>query len=515
MAGEICSSSNSKRIAKNAMFLYIRMIAMMLISLFTSREVLRILGIDDFGIYNVVAGVIILFYFFQSTLVNASQRYISYELGCGTEKSVQKSFSMSLTIHIIFCLFIVFLAETIGLWFLRTQLVIPENRMYAANIVYQFTIIAFVFNILRTPFNSSIIAYEHMSFYAYISVIEAMLKLGVVYLLIQIEFDKLATYAILLSVVSVLIFLAYWFYCAKYFNTCRCKLVWERQYLKDMSFYSGWTMLGSISNVTAQHGCNILLNMFCGLVANASFGIANQVSQAVYAFSSNVQVAFNPQITKLYSISNYKELYKLVFRSSLISYYLMLIISIPVMFRMSFFLGLWLEEVPYYASVFCVIMILFQMVDSLQYSLNTLIHATGIIRNYYIWLSTITFMCLPCAFLLLKMGCSPIIVIFVRLSTNIITSAIRIFYMKHIVVFPLVEYLRKVLFRVALTTIIAVLFGWFLNKVIVDSFVGTVIYSILLFFVTAITAFTIGLYKSDRTIIFKFVKEKINGKKSL
>lgn len=346
------SHQDTKRIAKNTIFLYVRMIITMLITLYTSRVILNVLGVEDYGVYNIIAGIVVLLAFLQTAMTNASQRYITYELGKGELESVKKVFSMSMTTHITISLLIFFLAETIGLWFINTQLNIPANRMLAANWVYQFSILTFIVNLIRIPYNASIIAYENMSFYAYISIIESILKLLIVYVLCISPSDKLILYAILLCGVAIICTFIYKIYCCKKFLTCNYTYFWDKKLYWQLMRFSGWTMLGGISNVSAQQGGNILLNMYNGVVSNAAFGIANQVSYAVYAFSSNFQIAFNPQITKLHAVGDSLHLNNLVNKASLFSYYLMLLFAVPFMINTEIILKLWLKNVPEYTVGF-------------------------------------------------------------------------------------------------------------------------------------------------------------------
>ena len=263
------SHQDTKRIAKNTIFLYVRMIITMLITLYTSRVILNVLGVEDYGVYNIIAGIVVLLAFLQTAMTNASQRYITYELGKGELESVKKVFSMSMTTHITISLLIFFLAETIGLWFINTQLNIPANRMLAANWVYQFSILTFIVNLIRIPYNASIIAYENMSFYAYISIIESILKLLIVYVICISPSDKLILYAILLCGVAIICTFIYKIYCCKKFLTCNYTYFWDKKLYWQLMRFSGWTMLGGISNVSAQQGGNILLNMYNGVVSNA------------------------------------------------------------------------------------------------------------------------------------------------------------------------------------------------------------------------------------------------------
>ena len=277
-------SVNGKRVAKNTMMLYIRMLLIMAVSLYTSRIVLKVLGVEDFGIYNIVAGIVVLFSFLNSAMSSATQRFLSFELGRGDINEVRRVFSMSMTAHISIALLILLFAETVGLWFLNTQINIPVDRVGAANWVYQFSILTFCIQIIRVPYNASIIAYERMTFYAYISIIEVVLKLLIVFLLVYFDFDKLKIYSVLIFLITLVICLSFKYFCCKTFPICRYNFFWNASLYKKIMSFSGWSLFGSVANVGSQQGMNILLNIFYGVSINAAMGIANQVSQAVYNF---------------------------------------------------------------------------------------------------------------------------------------------------------------------------------------------------------------------------------------
>jgi len=497
-------NSSIQRIAKNTFLLYIRMIFVMLITLYTSRIVLERLGVEDYGIYNIVAGIVVLFAFLQTAMTNASQRYISYELGKGNLENVKRIFSMNMTTYISISVLVFIVSETIGLWFLNTQIKIPPERIYAANWVYQYSVFAFIQNIVRIPYNASIVAYEKMSFYAYFSVIEAILKLLIVFLLGFSLFDKLILYAFLLFIVSVICTLLYKVYCCRKFSTCRYHYFWDKDLYKSMLGFSGWTMLGGVANVSAQQGGNIILNVYSGIVANAAFAIANQVGYAVYSFSSGFKVAFNPQITKLYSTSDIVHLNTLIEKTSLLSYYLILVVALPFVVNADVFLEMWLGNVPEYAVVFCQIMIIYQMIDAFQAPLNTLIMASGKVRFYNLWLSTLIFLNIPVSLYLLSIGESPYYVLIVRASINALTAFIRIVHIAYFMKFPISRYLFTVLSRILAVTIIAIicygLLHWFarIRYAFLESFI--------LFLLILIIIYSFGVSKEDRAYMKAWIK---------
>ena len=339
------TSDNNKRIAKNTLFLYLRMFVMMLTALFTSRIVLDVLGAADYGLNNIISGVVVLFSFLNSALLSATQRFLNFHLGRQDYKQTNVVFCMSMNTYILLSIVVVVLGETIGLWFVNTQLNIPSERMYAAQWVYQFTLIQFVINLLRVPYNASIIAYEKMNFYAYISLVEVIAKLLVVYLLYITTFDKLIFYSFLYTIVPLIVTFIYKLYCNRNFDTTKYMRIWNKVAFKEMFSFSGWSLFGSLANLAAQQGLNILINIFYGVTVNAAAGIANQVSTNVYGFISNFQTAFQPQIVKTYAAKEIERFHKLIFQTSKFSYFLVLVLVLPILFTIDGILDIWLKEV--------------------------------------------------------------------------------------------------------------------------------------------------------------------------
>ena len=345
-------SENNKRIFKNTMMLYCRMLLMLFVSLYTSRITLSTLGIENFGIYNVVGGVVVLFSFLSSAMSSATQRFLNFELGKSDGQRVRQVFGMSLVVHAVIAIIVLFLAETIGLWFLNNKLNIPDSRMVAANWVYQLSIFGTIVGILRVPYNATIIAHERMSYYAYLGIAEAILKLVVVFTLTLVSVDKLILFAILLQSVSLLLLFVNVTYCVRKFNSAWPVFVKDRALFCDLISFSGWSLFGAVANVSRDQGVNVILNLFYGVTANAAMGVANQVNGAVYQFVSNFQVAFSPQIVKSYSAGERGYFNSLVFNASKYSFFLMWFLSLPVLVNTDFILNLWLKNPPEYASEF-------------------------------------------------------------------------------------------------------------------------------------------------------------------
>lgn len=480
----------------------------MIVSLYTSRVVLKLLGVEDFGIYNIVGGVIVLFSFLNNALTRSTQRFLNFELGKNDIKEVQRVFSMSMTTHIGMAVLVFLLSETIGLWFVNTHLNLPLNRMRAVNWVYQFSILTFCTQVIRVPYNATVIAYEKMSFYAVISIMEAALSLIMVYSLFILDFDKLILYAFLMFFVKLLVLGLYKIYCNRKFDTSRYNPFWDSLLFKKLLSFSGWSLFGSTANVGAQQGLSILLNIFHGVTVNAAMGVANQVSSAVYSFVSSFQTAFNPQIVKSYASNDISSLNSLIFRTSKFSYYLMLIIAIPVIVNIDFLLDIWLHSVPEYASSFSILIILFLLIDAISAPLWMSVAATGKIKNYQILMGLIIIMNLPIAYLCLKIGLPPYFVLIIRVLINLITYIVRIIYLNYLFKFPTKKYIREVVLISLLVTILSVPIPFYIHQKIFG-WQGLVISSLSSFIISGIIIYFIGINKDERIFLTTTILKKI------
>lgn len=499
------NSSNNKRIAKNTIYLYLRMFVTMAVGLFTSRIVLQTLGIDDYGVYNIVGGVVVLFSFISNALRNATQRYLSYELGKSEDADVNKVFNMSIQCHVLICLTLLILAETIGLWFTTTQLNIPEGREIAVQYVYQFTVITFIIHVMQVPFNSAIIAYERMSFYAIVSIVEAVLKLMLVYLLVFLPWDKLILYSILVAFSALVVFISYALYCYKYIKLDKFRIVKDKELFKGLTSFSGWSMMNGCATLFAQQGGNYFINIFSGVAANAAFGIANQVSSLIYSFVSNFQSAFQPQIVKQLA-SNQKEILNtLLYRTSSLSYYLLLIISIPFAFEADYLLQLWLGIVPENASLFCILLLIYFLLDSIQAPLWMLIYGTGEIKSYTIVTGLFTLANLPFAWMLLFLGFPLYSIFVVRIVLNVCCCIYRMVYVNRKIEFPSLDYLLTVCLRALVVTGISLV----LTYGVACIGLHPLIIILLSVIITSIIILLIGLSKDDKMMAKQLIINKI------
>ena len=445
---------NSARIARNTVYLYLRMIVVTLVSLYTSRIVLNTLGFDDFGIYNVVGSVVVFFSFFRNALRNATTRYISVELGKNDAKRAGEIFSMAVNMHIILGLLIALLLETVGVWVINTQLVIAPERLAAANWVFQFTIITFLASLIQIPLDSSIIAHERMGFYAVISLIEAGCKLGIALLLTLSPIDKLISYSGLLAMLALLVLAGYALYNRIALSDCRYTNYWDKQVIKNYVSYSGWSLLVNASDVGVTQGQAVLFNRFLGTIANSALGIAGQVYNAVSMFARNFASAFTPQIYKSYANGDRQYFTALLFSTSKLSYYLLLFPLIPLMLNLPFVLHIWLGAYPPLTPWYVAGMMLFEVFDSFQAPLWNAIFATGNIKHHQIMMAAIKLSVLPLTWLALHLGDNGVRAVLIWGLGNVCCAIVRIIYSHWFISLDLRAYWRKVILPMAATTLL-------------------------------------------------------------
>lgn len=395
-------SENTKRIAKNTLMLYGRMLFSMVVSLYTSRVVLATLGVEDYGISNVVGGVIAMLGFLNDSMSGATSRFLTYELGRGDLTRLRQTFSTALLIHIGIALIILIFGETIGLWFLNNKLVIPEQRVVAAHFVYQVAIISSMLSIIQTPFNACIIAHEKMDVYAYVGILNVVLRLVIVYLLVIGNFDKLILYSILQLMVSTIIIVIYQVYCRINFPETSVGFIVKKEYLKPMLSFSGWDLFGNLSVMARTQGVSILLNLFYGPIANAAAGIATQVQGAVMSLASNLVTAVRPQLVKCYANYEYESMFELLNNSIKLSFILLSILTIPLIVEIDYILDLWLDEVPRHASIFCILTLLFNLFAIISILLAAIIHATGRIKRISLINGSLYILVIPLTYLSFK-----------------------------------------------------------------------------------------------------------------
>lgn len=497
---------NNKRIAKNTLFLYVRMLFLMFISLYTSRVVLNALGVDDYGIYNVVGGVVAMFSVISGSLSASISRFITFELGKGRVDRLKRVFSSAITIQLCLGGGIVLLAEPIGIWFLNNKMVIPADRLIAANWVLQLSILTFFVNLISVPYNAAIIAHEKMSAFAYISIIEGVGKLLVAYLIVISPIDRLITYAVLMAIISIIIRFTYTYYCKRYIEECQFKLVFDKHLLKQMFGFAGWNFIGAVSGVLRDQGGNILINLFGGPVVNAARGIAMQVSHAITGFATNFMTAINPQITKSYASGNYEYMMSLIYRGARFSFYMLLILSLPVIINTPYILSLWLGVVPEHTVLFVRLILVFAMCESISNPLITAMLATGNIRNYQIVVGGLQLLNLPLSYILLRIGAIPEVVTMVAIALSLTCLFARLFMLSKMITFNIWGYVRNVLMNVVLVCVLSSIFPILMYyNLRYGTFTNFLLNSIVCLISTCITVYFIGCSCNER----RFVNEKV------
>ena len=498
---------SSKKLVKNTGFLYARMFIMMCIAFFTSRILLQELGINDFGIYNIVGGIVAMFSSLRGAFASSIQRFLNYEMGMNRNDELKKIFSMSVTIHIIICIIFFVLAETIGYWFLNSKLNIAPERMDAAHWVFQFSILATLITIMTIPYDAVIIANEKMDIFAYISILDVGLKLIIIFLLSWLDVDKLKLYAVLVFIVSFIIRSINSIYCKRTFQECRYSLFWDTKMFKRLGSFAGWNFLGNTAFTLVNEGLNILLNIFGGTVANAARGIAYQVRNATTNFISNIQLAANPQIVKLYAQNKKDEVFNILFITSKASFYVLLIICLPIILYVEPLLKLWLGIVPEFSSIFIQLILLFLLIRVFHGALDSLFKATGRIKEYQIVDGSILLLTIPVSYILLRQG-MPLSTVFVVM---IVVEVINLFAIlriaRNIGQLNILTYVKKVLLPCFSTAFVSGILSYLISyNFEYKNFFILLLYIICSILICFTCIWLLGLTNVEKTYLKNFIR---------
>ncbi len=492
--------------------LYIRMLLLMAVSLYTSRVILKYLGVDDYGIYTLIGGFITLFGIITNSLVAAVQRYFNVALGQNDEVEYGKIYSMSINIFLLFSGIILILGETVGLWFVANKLNIPEGRETAAMWVYQISLLTTIVGLFRIPDNASIIAYEKMDFYAYISIGEALLKLAIVFLLSISPVDKLITYVILYLLTTVIINIVYKIYCKRKFAVCHYHRFWDKALFKELLSFSGWSLLNRTMMVGKTQAENFFLNHYHTVAVNAARGVAMQVYNAVNLFLANFQTAFKPQLVKSYASGEMEEHYTLINRSSKFSFYLLLLIVLPVAFNMDALLNVWLVEVPVYTKEFCIYIMIAYLVDALGAPLEISVFANGDIKGLQIF-SALTFLIgTAVSFVLLKIGAVPYVVSIVTLAIHIVMFLLTIYYAHKLSKVNLSKYIKSVILPTMIVGALSIVLPYLLKDLSVGFWRAVLLCAVDVAWCALLTWF-IGLTKTEKGYIRSIISSKLHRAK--
>lgn len=495
-------SQNSKRLAKNTGLLYIRMLFLMVISLYTSRINLNALGVVDYGIYNVVGGVVAMFAVISGSLSATISRFITFELGTGDKAKLKRIFSTSLTIQFFLSFIIVIICEVVGVWFLNNKMQIPPDRLTAANWVLQFSLMTFVLNLISVPYDAAIVAHERMSAFAYISILDGIGKLAIAFTVLHAHTDKLILYALMIVLMAYLIRVVYVVYCKRKFEECTYHFVYDKELLNKIFGFASWNFIGSIAVILRDQGGTIIINLFCGPVVNAARGIANQVNTAISKFVSSFQTALNPQITKSYASGNYDYMMTLIFQGARLSYYILLFMSLPVICNTHYILQVWLGQVPEHSVLFIQLVLLFSMNESLANTLITAMLATGNIRNFQIIVGGLNLLNLPLAYLCLRLGCIPESVMIVAIVVSVICEMARVLLLRKMIHLSARKFITNVYLNVIFVTIVAGALPYWLGLQLEESFYVFMLICFVSVVCTLMSILYVGCNEKERSFVY-------------
>lgn len=504
--------SRSKRIVKNTLFLYFRMAFLMLITLYTSRVLLDKLGIEDFGIYNVVGGIAMMFTFFSSSLANVTQRFLNIELGRNNIRGASDIFNQHLFLYISLSIIVIIFAESIGLWFINYKLVIPIERQFAAICVFQFSILSLCVTLIGIVFNSVIIAHEDMKIYSYISVFEGIAKLIVAYVISISVFDRLIFYGLLLFLITIFIQSFYAIYCIKNFTECKLYFIWDKVLLKNTSAIVGWNIIGTAVYAINDSGINVLLNIFFGPIVNAARAISFQISSAVSNLAVNFFTSVRPQIVKSYASGDFEYLVKLFFNSSRYSFYLLWFLCLPVMFSIDTILNFWLKEVPDFTGIFTIWVLIYSLINVLNNPVWSIALAVGKLKNYILIGSSIFLLIFPLSYIALKMGASPI-------SVFIIMCIVRTLYLikvldiiREYINFTFYDYLIYVIKPILKVICLSVVLVWSIKCINTGTVISFIIFIFISFLIILFTIYMFGITKEENKVLKNILYRKILNK---
>lgn len=505
------SNTSGKRIAKNTLLLYFRMLLIMGVSLFTSRILLQSLGIVDYGLHNVVAGVISLFSFLNASLSAATSRFITYELGKQNLGKIRTAFCTSIFIHICLAIGVLVLGETIGVYMVNYVLTIPDNRLFACNVVFQMVIFSAMFTMIQVPLNSLIVSHERMNVYAYIGIADALFRCLIAYAILSTTHDKLIMLSGLQMFWVILLFSFYLYYCKSRFASILVsfKLQCECSYVRSMLSYTTWSLIGSTANMLKNQGVNVLINIFFGSAVNAANAIAYQVNNAVINFTSNFTMAMNPQIIKSYAAGEYQSMKSLMLRGGKFSFFMLMFLCFPILFETDFLLSFWLGNYPDYTVVMARLVLILTMVETFTYSIGCAVQATGNIKYYQLIISGINMMNFPISFLLYHWGCLPYTALIVSICISAITVLTRLYFIKTLLHISPREYLIKVLARCLVVALIALPLPYLLYIHMNAGWSRFIALSVVIVIVNSFTIYMLGLTTNERVFVKNVIKKTI------
>lgn len=504
------TSTNNKRIAKNTLFMYMRMFLVMLVSLFTVRVLLRILGVEDYGVYNAIGGVVTSLTFVSSILAAASQRFFSFYLGADDRANLEKSFSIIFFTYVIVVALLVLVAETVGLWFVLHKMIFPEGYEQSVMWVFQMAIATVVCSLLSSPFQALIISHEDMNVYASVSIIEVIFKLGIVYLLVILPFDKLSLYAILHFFVFLGIGVTYIVICRRRYSESRISFIWDKKMFREIFSYSSWSMFGSVSGMCNTQGINILLNIFFGPIANAAYSISAQVSSAINQFGNSFFSAVRPALIKSYAGGEYDYMNKLFLLSNKILFILMFIVILPIYVETQSILELWLGNVEQYMVEFTRLSMIYTFLICFSNPITTIVQAANKVKIYHLLVDGFSLITLPIIYLLFKFDYSPVYAYVVSVVVFSIAHFLRLAILKNIIEYSLKEYFIKCLIPILFTVLLCAILSKFTMVIDTSSLLlSTIINCIIGVIITSCCGLMIVFSSTERNMLIMMIKDKL------
>lgn len=508
------ATQDNKRIAKNTAFLYIRMLIVLALSLYTTRVVLNILGVVDYGIYNVVCGFVSMFAFLNNSLANGTQRFYNFKIGEGKRDEMPLVFTSSMMIQVALVVFLLVVLESFGIWYINQKMIIPLERMTAAFWVFQCSVVSLVFVILQVPYSAAILAFEKMDYYAVVSIIDAVLKLIIVLLLPIIDADHLIIYGILSLLISIVNFALYSSYCKIKFKheTSLVLKKKDKTLLREMTSFSGWNVFGTFAYMIKDQGLNVLLNSFFGPIVNAARGIAMQINGALQGFSTNIVAAIRPQLVQSYSSGNISRVQNMMYSMSRLTFLMLFILSLPIMIELPYILRLWLSSnIPEYTVVFTDLVIINMIITSMNTPLSQVVHATGKMKRYQIGTSITICTILPISWLFLKIGYSPVSTFIVSIVLTIINQGVCLFLLKKIFPYSIRTYIKQVVMPCLILVVLSPILPFLIHQELADGFLRLCLVVIISIITTAILAYFLVLTRGEKDMVMDYVR-KIQSK---
>lgn len=496
------NSQNNKRIAKNSLFMSIRMVIVLLISLYTTRVVLNVLGVEDYGIYNVVCGVVSFFAMLNTSMSNGIQRFYNYEYGKNGVEGANRIYCLSFYIQIIIAIIVVILVESIGLWYLNNKMVIPTERFFAAEWIFHSAVVSFVFVILQAPYNAAIMAHERLDYFAFLGILDAIFKLCMVFIIPYLSFDQLILYGILTTIISILNFTLSYLYCKRNFKEIHLQRIFDKQIFRSMLGFSGWNLFGSLNNMMQEQGINLVINLFFGPIVNAARGIANQINAGIESFVANITVPVRPQIVQSYAKGDSTRMMRLMFSISKLSCSFLLMMAIPVSLEINYVLQIWLgDNIPSYAAPFTIIIIYSSLISNLSSATSSVVHATGKMKHYQFWGTIIKISCVPIAYFILKFHPNPNWALIAMMVCRLFGHIVGLFIVKKLVDLSISNYCKKVILPICFVFAISFPISYFPHHFITDEFIRLVIVTFISIISVILTLFFIVLDNGEKHLV--------------